>query len=168
MVNITSVLSHHMMSIYPIVRMQLSFVQFLLLCYKFCILSKQNCKSIYYHLSHYHESSFRKLARNKWICREICDSFFVINYVISHQFNYLLNCISVSIFLMEPLFKRVWGMNIFNIKKGYKYWGIQWKVEFRSLLRFSVENSELSKKGKNRKTKQISNFGFGFAPLHQP
>ena len=29
-----------MMSIYPIVRIQLSFVQFSLLCYEFCILSK--------------------------------------------------------------------------------------------------------------------------------
>ena len=30
-----------MMSIYPIVRIQLSFVQFSLLCYEFCILSKK-------------------------------------------------------------------------------------------------------------------------------
>ena len=102
------------------------------------------------------------LSRNLWF-------FFVINLrplAINSIIDYI--ALVVSIFLMEPLFKRVWGMNIFNIKKGNKYWGIQWKVEFRSLLRFSVENSELLKKGKNRKTKQISNFAFGFAPLHQP
>ena len=64
------------MSIYPIVRIQLSFVQFSLLCYEFCILSKTECKSIYYHFRHDHESSsFQKLARNKWICRETCDFF---------------------------------------------------------------------------------------------
>ena len=64
------------MSIYPIVRIQLPFVQFSLLCYEFCILSKTECKSIYYHFRRDHESSnFRKLARNKWICRETCDFF---------------------------------------------------------------------------------------------
>ena len=66
-----------MMSVYPIVRIQLSFVQFSLLCYKFCILSKAECKSIYYHFRHDPESSsFRKLARSKWICRETWDFFF--------------------------------------------------------------------------------------------
>ena len=70
------ILSHHVMSIYPIVRIQLSFVQFSLLCYEFCILSKTECKSIYYHFRRDHESSnFRKLARNKWICRETFDFF---------------------------------------------------------------------------------------------
>ena len=60
-----------MMSIYPIVHIQLSFVQFSLLCYKFCILSKTECKSIYYYFRRDHEStSFQKLARNKWICQE--------------------------------------------------------------------------------------------------
>ena len=55
---------------------QLLFVQFSLLYYKFCILSKAECKSIYYHFGHDHESSsFQKLARNKWICRETCDFF---------------------------------------------------------------------------------------------
>ena len=35
---------------------------------------------MYYHFSRDHESSsFRKLARNKWICQETCDFFFVIN-----------------------------------------------------------------------------------------
>ena len=57
-----------MMSIYPIVLIQLSFVQFSLLCYEFCILSKKQCTSIYYHFRRDHESSsFWKLARNKWI-----------------------------------------------------------------------------------------------------
>ena len=55
---------------------QFSFVQFSLLCYKFCILSKTECKSIYYHFRRDHESSsFRKLASNKWICQEICNFF---------------------------------------------------------------------------------------------
>ena len=72
------VLSHHMMSIFPIVHIQLPFVQFSLLCYKFCISSNTERKSIYYHFTHDHKSSgFRKLARNKWICWEICN-FFVI------------------------------------------------------------------------------------------
>ena len=62
----------------PRVRIQFSFVQFLLLCYDFCILSKTECKSIYYHFWRDHESSsFGKLARNEWICPEIWD-FFVI------------------------------------------------------------------------------------------
>ena len=53
-----------------------SYVQFLLLFYVFCILSKTECKSICYHFRRDHESSsFRKLARNKWICRETCDFF---------------------------------------------------------------------------------------------
>ena len=65
-----------MMSIYPIVRIQFLFVQFSLLCYEFCILSKTECKSIYYHFRRDHEcSSFRKLARNTWICRKACDFF---------------------------------------------------------------------------------------------
>ena len=65
------------MSIYAIVRIQLSFVQFSLLCYEFCILSKAECKSIYYHLKRDHESSsIQKLARNKWICQETCDFFY--------------------------------------------------------------------------------------------
>ena len=60
----------------PIVRIQLSFVQFSLLCYEFCILSKTECKSIYYHFRRDQESSsFRKLAGNKWICRETSDFF---------------------------------------------------------------------------------------------
>ena len=65
-----------MMSIYLIVRIQLSFVHFSLLLYEFCILSKTECKSIYYHFRRDHaSSSFRKLVRNKWICRETCDFF---------------------------------------------------------------------------------------------
>ena len=47
-----------------------------IICYEFCILSKTEYKSIYYHFRRDHESSsFRKLARNKWICRETCDFF---------------------------------------------------------------------------------------------
>ena len=45
-----------MMSIYPIMRIQLLFVQFSLLCYKFFILSKTESKSIYYHFRGNHES----------------------------------------------------------------------------------------------------------------
>ena len=74
------------MFIYPIVRIQFSFVQFSLLCYEFCILSKTECKSIYYHFRRDHESSsFWKLARNKWICQEICDFFSWSIYFVSHQ-----------------------------------------------------------------------------------
>ena len=66
-------------------RIQLSFVQFSLLCYEFCILSKTECKSIYCHFRRDHESSsFRKLVRNKWICRETFDFF-------SDQFALLAN-----------------------------------------------------------------------------
>ena len=54
------------------------FVQFLLLCYEFCILLKTECKSIYYHFRRDHESSnFCKVAGNKWICRETWDFIFV-------------------------------------------------------------------------------------------
>ena len=79
--NVTSVviircLSHHMMSIYPMVRIELLLVQFSLLCYEFCILSKTECKSIYYHFRRDHESrSFQKRARNKWICQETGDFY---------------------------------------------------------------------------------------------
>ena len=66
-----------MMSIYPIVGIQLSFVQFSLLCYESYVLSKTECKkSIYYKFSRDHErSSFRKLARSKSVCQETCDFF---------------------------------------------------------------------------------------------
>ena len=41
-----------------------------------CILSKTECKSICYQFRRDHySSSFRKPARNKWICRETCDFF---------------------------------------------------------------------------------------------
>ena len=89
-------LSHHMMSVYLIVRIQLSFVQFSLLCYEFCILSKAECKSIYYHSRRDHKSSsFQNLARNKWICRETYDLFFLeggggLIYFINHKFSYLI------------------------------------------------------------------------------
>ena len=53
-----------------------SFVEFSLLCYEFCILSKTECKRIYYHFRRDHESSsFRKQASNKWIFQETCDIF---------------------------------------------------------------------------------------------
>ena len=66
-----------MMSICPIVGIQLSFVQFSLLCYESYVLSKTECKkSIYYKFSRDHErSSFRKLARSKSVCQETCDFF---------------------------------------------------------------------------------------------
>ena len=69
-----------MISIYPIVCIQLLFVQFSLLCYEFYILSKAEYKGIYHHFRRDHEgSSFRKLARNKWICRETFEFSSVIN-----------------------------------------------------------------------------------------
>ena len=57
----------------------LSFVQFPL-CYKFCVLSKTECKSIYYHFRH-ESNSFWKLARNKWICQETCDFLWSIYFI---------------------------------------------------------------------------------------
>ena len=64
------------MFIYPIVRMQLPLVQFSLLCYEFCILSKTEYKRTYYHFRRDHESSsFQKLAKNKWKGQETCDFF---------------------------------------------------------------------------------------------
>ena len=72
-----------MMSIYPIVRIQFLFGQLSLLCYDFCILSKTECKSIYYHFRRDNKSSsFRKLPRNKWICRESYDFFSHVYYLI--------------------------------------------------------------------------------------
>ena len=51
------------------------FVQFSILCYEFCVLSK----TMYEHLYHFrcdHESSgFRKLAVNSWICQKNCHYF---------------------------------------------------------------------------------------------
>ena len=42
----------------------------------FVFYQKKECKSIYYHFRRDHESSsFRKLAKNRWICRETCDFF---------------------------------------------------------------------------------------------
>ena len=72
-----------MMSIYPIVRIQFLFGQLSLLCYDFCILSKTECKSIYYHFRRDNKSSsFWKLPRNKWICRESYDFFSYVYYLI--------------------------------------------------------------------------------------
>ena len=70
------------MSIYPIVCIQLSIVQFSLLCQEFCVLSKTECKDIHHQFRRDHESSsFRKLARNKCICGETFDIFFRFNFV---------------------------------------------------------------------------------------
>ena len=56
----------------------------------FVFYQKTECKSIYYHFRRDHESSsFPKLARNKWICRETCDFLWSI-YFISHQLNEML------------------------------------------------------------------------------
>ena len=65
------VLTHHMMSFYPTVRMELSFVQFSLICSKYRILSKTEFKSIYYHFKCDHESiSFEKPVRRECISRK--------------------------------------------------------------------------------------------------
>ena len=88
--------------IYPIMRIPLLFVQFSLLCYEFCILSKTECKSIYYHFRPDHQSSsFRKLARDKWICRETCDFF---SYTFFFAFSPLVNSIIVFFFLSHLFF----------------------------------------------------------------
>ena len=64
-------------------RIQFLFGQLSLLCYDFCILSKTECKSIYYHFRRDNKSSsFRKLPRNKWICRESYDFFSHVYYLI--------------------------------------------------------------------------------------
>ena len=96
-----------MISIYAIVRIQLSFVQFSSLCCEFCILSKAECKSIYYHLKRDHESSsIQKLARNKWICQETCDFFYEedifscsskmdLNYFLSNEKAALLRILQI-------------------------------------------------------------------------
>ena len=77
---------------------RLSFVQFSLLCCVFSILSKTECKSIYYHFRRDHESSsFRKLARNKWICRETCD-FFRNNKMISINLHVVESSFTFSLF----------------------------------------------------------------------
>ena len=63
------VLSHHVVSIYPIVQMKLLVVQISILCYKFCIFSKVEYMGIWYHFRRDHESSgFWKLAPYKRIC----------------------------------------------------------------------------------------------------
>ena len=65
-----------MMSIYPIARIQLLLVQFSILCYKFCILAKPACMSIWYNFGRDHGSSgFRKPVVNKWIFRKNCGCF---------------------------------------------------------------------------------------------
>ena len=73
-----------MMSIHPILRIQLSFVQFLLSCYEFCILSKTELRE--FRLD-YESSSFQKLGRNKWICRQTFDFF--TSLAINSMFNFL-------------------------------------------------------------------------------
>ena len=118
------VLSHHMMPIYPIMCMQLSFVQVSLLCYEFCILSKTECKSIYYHFRRNHESSsFRKLARNKCICRETCDFFFLFYFIILYKDPYkeIIKFLNVYAILLVkfsisiPFFcKRIWWKHFFR------------------------------------------------------
>ena len=71
-----NVLSQHIMPIYPIARIQLSFVQSSILRYEFSYFIKSRMYSIYYHFRRDHENSgFRKLAINKWICKKNCDYF---------------------------------------------------------------------------------------------
>ena len=110
-----------MMSIYPIVGIQLSFVQFSLLCYESYVLSKTECKkSIYYKFSRDHErSSFRKLARSKSVCQETCDFFswsistnrfeeslFWV-FCNSLHYVYLFNSFSYPVFFFETIFRVV-------------------------------------------------------------
>ena len=104
---------YHITSIYPNVRIKFSFVQFSLLCYEFSILSKIESTSIYYHFRRDHESSsFRKLARNKWICWEICD-------FVRYQFTLLtIN----SKLWVSSFFQKRSKFDV-NFKKGAKYWG---------------------------------------------
>ena len=78
---------------------QLSFVQFSLLCYEFCILSRTECKSIYYHFSGDHESSsFRKLARNKCIYRDTFDFFRDQFTLLAIKFNLWYLCKDIYIY----------------------------------------------------------------------
>ena len=79
-----------MMSIYPIVRIQLPFDQFSLLCYEFCILSKTEWKNIF--RRDHESSSFRKLAKNKWICRATWFFMFIIAMKLD-----------LSIIILEPI-----------------------------------------------------------------
>ena len=67
-----------MMAIYPVMRIQLSFIQFSLLCCEFCILSKTESKSIYYHFRRDHESN---PEMNGFVKKLM--TFFVINLLIS-------------------------------------------------------------------------------------
>ena len=73
-------------------------------CFNFCILSKIECMSIYYHFKHDHESSgFQKLASHKWmdllLLKKNCDYFLVTSTcnfkktVISYFYNVVLVCI---------------------------------------------------------------------------
>ena len=101
---------------------QLSFVQFSLLCYEFCILSKTECKSIYYHFRHDHESSsFPKLARNKWICRETYDFFFRDQFTLAKKILvplHSLNNIEITnYFNYQPRFNGVFSRNNLPKKK---------------------------------------------------
>ena len=68
----------------------MSFVQFSLICSKFRILSKTECKSIYYHFRRDHaSSSFEKPVRRECISQKTQDFFSSLIYFISHQFNKL-------------------------------------------------------------------------------
>ena len=52
----------------------------------FVFYQKTECKSIYYHFSGDHENStFRKLARNKCICRNTCDFFRDTTDIFNHK-----------------------------------------------------------------------------------
>ena len=64
--------------------------------FKFYLI-KTEYKSIYYHFRSDHESSSsRKLARNKWICWEICDFLFVINLLLIFIVKIYSNRIKIS------------------------------------------------------------------------
>ena len=117
---------------------QLLFVQFSLLCYEFCILSKTECKSIYYHFRRDHESSsFRKLARNKWICWEIFDFFLKkarLERVLRKKWEWenvkdlpVINVLLRKIIEVEIVFDRT---NYLNDKEQYFSNLQSWKLSF--------------------------------------
>ena len=109
------VLSRHMMSIYTIVCIQFLFVQFPLLCYEFFVLSKTECKRIYYHFRReYDSSSFRKLARN--LSRHLCfflDQFTLLAINSIHP----PSCKSKKVYTMSDLFtviKHHWLLDMYQ------------------------------------------------------
>ena len=122
------------MPIFHIVHIQLSFVQFSILCYSFCILSKTEWMSI----RRDHESSgFRKLVVNKWICRKNCVYFLKHTefsadkvWLLQAWFEYSLSAMIVCYW--KSMYEEIKEVNTWDVTVWSPWWNVTvWNVSYK-------------------------------------